>query len=103
MQHTSLSHFTLQNVLVIGRATCLGNYTLFIDLTFAVLDNCMSNPCKNGGTCSNSDAGYVCSCAIGFVGVNCDGEGRCIVIGFHSNANISRLSCPRLFPATALI
>ena len=40
-------------------------------LTNAVIDNCQSEPCLNGATCSNALNSYTCSCAIGYVGSLC--------------------------------
>ena len=34
---------------------------------------CKSNPCKHGGTCSKSGAGYNCTCVNGYEGNNCGG------------------------------
>lgn len=34
-------------------------------------DECSGDPCKNGGTCINSNGSYQCSCASGWTGVNC--------------------------------
>lgn len=36
------------------------------------MDECISNPCQNGGSCSDRDNGYVCSCATGFSGTHCE-------------------------------
>ena len=35
------------------------------------IDNCMSVPCQHGGQCDNRVNAYVCTCAPGFQGVNC--------------------------------
>ena len=35
-------------------------------------DECVSNPCGNGGTCEDKDNEYSCECAAGFHGVNCE-------------------------------
>jgi hypothetical protein len=32
---------------------------------------CDSSPCVNGGTCTASGTGYVCTCAPGWTGINC--------------------------------
>lgn len=34
-------------------------------------DNCTSNPCQNGGTCTNTFSGYICRCSDAWTGVNC--------------------------------
>ncbi|XP_077867293.1 neural-cadherin-like, partial [Saccoglossus kowalevskii] len=33
---------------------------------------CDSNPCYNGGTCTNTPSGYVCECSTEFEGPNCE-------------------------------
>ncbi|XP_068989668.1 protein eyes shut isoform X3 [Neodiprion pinetum] len=35
-------------------------------------DDCWSNPCLNGGICSDAVAAYNCTCTDGFIGLNCD-------------------------------
>lgn len=34
-------------------------------------NNCTSNPCSNGGTCTNTFNGYACRCSDAWTGVNC--------------------------------
>ena len=36
-------------------------------------DKCHPNPCKNGGVCTEANGQYVCTCAEGFKGINCQG------------------------------
>lgn len=36
------------------------------------LDECLSNPCQNGGTCDDRENGYVCTCTPGYAGLHCD-------------------------------
>jgi len=36
------------------------------------IDECNSGPCKNGGTCTNSDGSYSCKCQDGWTGINCN-------------------------------
>lgn len=36
------------------------------------LDECLSNPCQNGGTCDDRENGYVCYCVAGYAGVHCE-------------------------------
>uniref|UniRef100_A0A8D3DKB4 Slit homolog 2 (Drosophila) n=1 Tax=Scophthalmus maximus TaxID=52904 RepID=A0A8D3DKB4_SCOMX len=49
--------------------TCTGRHTLIQ----AKCDPCLSNPCKNDGTCSNDPVHYYrCTCPYGFKGQNCE-------------------------------
>ena len=36
------------------------------------VDDCMPNPCENGGNCTDGINGYNCTCAPGYTGVNCE-------------------------------
>jgi hypothetical protein len=36
------------------------------------IDDCASNPCQNGGTCSDGIEAFTCSCAPGFTGTSCE-------------------------------
>jgi VCBS repeat protein/EGF domain-containing protein/FG-GAP repeat protein/growth factor-like EGF protein len=36
------------------------------------VDHCAAAPCQNGGTCSDVGDGYVCACAPGYTGPNCE-------------------------------
>ena len=38
------------------------------------IDECMSNPCKNGATCSDGVNKYTCTCVDGYTGDMCEGE-----------------------------
>ena len=38
---------------------------------FQDIDDCVDDPCKNGGTCTDGIAKYTCKCADGFTGLNC--------------------------------
>ena len=35
------------------------------------VDECLSSPCENGGSCANLMARYTCSCIAGWSGTNC--------------------------------
>ena len=49
-------------------------WSVIVQDTFHVseIDLCESSPCTNGATCSHSGGVYVCSCASGFTGLNCE-------------------------------
>lgn len=36
------------------------------------IDECVSNPCMNGGTCTNTLGSYTCTCGPSITGANCD-------------------------------
>ncbi|XP_048351562.1 coagulation factor VII [Sphaerodactylus townsendi] len=40
--------------------------------TYTLPKRCNSNPCQNGGTCTNHLQNYVCLCPVGYVGRNCE-------------------------------
>lgn len=42
---------------------------------FSDVDECQSNPCVNGGNCTNKRGGFDCSCPSGFTGKTC-GQGK---------------------------
>jgi len=38
----------------------------------ADIDDCSSNPCQNGGSCTDAVNGYTCSCVVPYTGTNCE-------------------------------
>jgi hypothetical protein len=38
------------------------------------IDECQSGPCRNNGTCTDLTNGYLCTCADGFAGSDCQTE-----------------------------
>jgi len=44
----------------------------FVNFACAAHDYCSSNPCQNGGQCSEGAESYICQCPMGFAGKDCD-------------------------------
>lgn len=80
------SNFQIRNKDFVG---CIKDFDVdhqFVDLNSFVADNgttsgcpekrafCASGPCKNDGTCREVWSGYVCECAEGFGGPQCEDE-----------------------------
>ena len=40
-------------------------------IVFTDIDECASAPCQNGGTCTDQVNGYLCQCASGYSGLQC--------------------------------
>ena len=72
------------------------------------IDDCIPDPCLNGGSCSDRVDEYVCGCAPEYVGANCSDHvcdihrspclngGTCYVQG-----NLARCLCPLAFSGDA--
>lgn len=41
-------------------------------MTVVGINECVSSPCQNGGTCTDLLNGYQCSCASSYTGLNCE-------------------------------
>jgi len=55
-----------------GTCNSCKEYCQEIASPFKDLNKCDSGPCKNGGTCTNSDGSYSCKCQNGWTGINCN-------------------------------
>lgn len=70
----------------------------FFGIRCEFLDRCASNPCRNGGTCTNSGNGYTCSCPLNFSGLNCQlsnacSNSPCLNGGFCSVGSLGQIVC----------
>lgn len=45
---------------------------MFFVLFILDINECLKRPCKNGATCLDNIDGYICKCAAGYTGENCD-------------------------------
>ncbi len=43
------------------------------------VDECHSNPCQHGGTCTDQIGGYHCTCSAGSTGTECQ-TGECLLL-----------------------
>ena len=59
----------IQEMVTLSDQTLDRHETLINDLS---TDRCSSNPCINGGTCTNTVNNYICSCKHGIGGRNCE-------------------------------
>ena len=54
----------------------------------ADINECESNPCLNGGTCSDYVGHYTCECPEGYEGINCQpGKKKCQDVTNNTNSN----------------
>ena len=53
-------------------------------------DECLNNPCQNGGICRNKEPLYLCDCPKGFYGNNCEvlREGMTVKLSYGAMAAI---------------
>ena len=57
-------------------------FCLFVDI-----DECSSEPCTNGGTCTDGVNAYSCACVAGYSGEDCDIGNRCITKTLYWNGH----------------
>ena len=52
------------------------------DIFLVDINECSSNPCMNGATCTDAVNSYTCACVAGYTGLNCE-TGQFTII-YHS-------------------
>ena len=63
---------------------CLNYILLFImSVSYVDIDECQSNPCRNGGTCFDALASFTCACLPSYSGLYCE-EGK-FVVGWNDS------------------
>ena len=45
----------------------INEFTICVD----IINECLSNPCRNGGTCEDRTNAYSCTCSPGYIGTRC--------------------------------
>ena len=60
---------------------------MYIVIFVTDINECDSNPCQNGGTCTDGVNGYTCGCADGYTGTHCE-TGICFIKGKVCNSII---------------
>ena len=49
------------------------------DIVLVDINECSSNPCMNGATCTDAVNAYTCGCVAGYTGSHCE-TGRSLVL-----------------------
>jgi hypothetical protein len=75
---TTMSNINDVNAVSVSRRLCSTMNTSFsIDLETGPLENqCLSQPCLNGGHCESDGSSYQCQCPQGFEGKACEFDAR---------------------------
>ena len=76
------------------------SYVYFSYSLLEDVDECSSNPCQNGGTCTDEIANFTCTCPLGYTGRHCEQKIWCIPNPCQNNGTCRengssyRCSCP---------
>ena len=66
------------------RTKLLLSFLTHILLCFSDINECSSNPCRNGGTCRDGVNSYTCNCVAGYKGVHCQTSKSAPNENFHN-------------------
>ena len=85
---TGSKHLTHSRLISCLRLKCVlprtfSNFVLWITVVILLflpsvsrcqtnIDECMSGPCRNNGTCSDGINGYTCNCTADYIGADCE-------------------------------
>lgn len=73
LQITSLSGYLYKHLLFYLISYEKHAFMIFNTLLpFSDINECETNPCENGGQCTNSEGSFTCSCAGGWKGPACN-------------------------------
>lgn len=89
--HASFSCLYLQCLQLCLAFSCEDGTVLSSDKQECVDQNeCLNDPCQNGGTCHNQEPSYICDCPRGYYGKNCEllQEGRTVRLSLGALAAI---------------
>jgi len=70
---------------------CLGDLptsTTALPTTSLDIDDCVSNPCQNGGSCEDGINSYTCTCVAGYTGHDCETVPECRLDNECTNSSI---------------
>ena len=65
--HERWYSWTWSLFLIFSQASCVLNSIIKPDI-----NECISNPCQNGGNCTDGVNGYTCTCELGYEGLSCE-------------------------------
>jgi hypothetical protein len=65
--HCQVNNYYTTPTQVVPPSVQIKIYDLFADI-----NECASNPCENGGSCTDNVNGYSCTCIGGYTGINCE-------------------------------
>ena len=55
---------------------CSRKYVFRLYVGVADINECLPNPCRNGGSCTDLISGFSCTCVAGYIGADCSDGGK---------------------------